>query len=69
MSETSWSQMNTRQIHSILMSTLDSSTVDFIVRMFDDKVIKDYSEDGWVLFGNEWIPVETFKERYNRHEY
>jgi hypothetical protein len=51
------------------MSTLDSSTVDFIVQMFDDKVIKDYSEDGWVLFGNEWIPVETFKERYNRHEY
>lgn len=62
-------QMSMKQIRSTLMCTLDMSTVDFIEKMFDKKIISDYSDDGWILFKNEWIPVEIFKERYQKNEY
>ena len=31
----------------------------------DRGIIKDFSEDGWVLYNREWYPYTTFIERYN----
>lgn len=52
--------MNTR-----LIRNTDQPTATRINQLFDQGVITDFSEDGWVLYKREWYPYTTFIERYN----
>ena len=52
--------MNTR-----LIRNTDPLTATAINDLYDRGIIKDFSEDGWVLYNREWYPYTTFIERYN----
>jgi hypothetical protein len=55
--------MNTK-----LILNTDAATASLINNLYDNGVIADFSEDGWVLFNKEWYPIETFIERkMNEH--
>lgn len=54
--------MNTK-----LIRNTDHSTASLINRLFDQGIIADFSEDGWVLHNKEWYPIDTFLERYNEY--
>lgn len=61
--DSSVNQMNTK-----LILNTDAATASLINSLYDNGVIADFSEDGWVLFNKEWYPIETFIERkMNEH--
>lgn len=47
-----------------LIRNTDPGTAFLINQLFNKGIIVDFSEDGWVLFKKEWIPIGTFLERY-----
>jgi hypothetical protein len=50
-----------------LIRNTGPSTAILINNLFDQGIIADFSEDGWVLFQKEWYPIDTFLERYNEY--
>ena len=57
--------MNTHvnQMNLRLIRNTDPSTAFQIKLMYEDGIIQDYSDDGWVLVNREWYPFATIAER------
>ena len=55
--------MEINPVKSRLIRNTDQSTASVINNLFDQGVITDFSEDGWVLYKKEWYPFTTFLER------
>jgi hypothetical protein len=50
-----------------LIHNTGPSTASLINNLFNQGIIADFSEDGWVLYKKEWYPIDTFLERYNEY--
>jgi hypothetical protein len=46
-----------------LTSTVGQETSMTVTTLYDQGIIKDFTDDGWVLVEREWYPINTFLER------
>lgn len=52
-----------------LTSTVGQKTCMTVTTLYDQGIIKDFTDDGWVLVEREWYPINTFLERNNQIEH
>jgi len=52
-----------------LTSTVGQKTSMTVTTLYDQGIIKDFTDDGWVLVEREWYPINTFLERNNQIEH